>query len=92
MGVVILDEARAEPACLEPVDQLRQQHGARPVDALERGQVEVDVTAGNQVPLGLLHGPHHRRRVRQVKGASWDQTSAPANGLNPDGHAHPVGL
>ncbi len=92
VGVVILDEARAEPACLEPVDQPRQQHGARPVDALERGQVEVDVTAGDQVPLGLLHGPHHRRRVRQVEGASRDQTGALAIGLSPDGHAHHVGL
>ena len=56
----ILDEVRAKAARLEPVDQPRQQHGARPVDALERGQVEVDVTAGDQLPLGLLHGPHHR--------------------------------
>ena len=92
VGVVILDDARADPACLEPVDQPRQQHGARSVDALERGQVEVDVTAGDQVPLGLLHGAHHGRRVRQVEGASWDQTSALAIGLSTDGHAHRVGL
>jgi hypothetical protein len=32
--------------------------------------VEVDVTAGDQVPLGLLHGTHYRPRMRQVEGAS----------------------
>ena len=81
--VLILDETRAEPACLEPVHQPRQQHGARPVDALERRQVEVDVTAGDQVPLGLLHGTHYRPRMRQVEGASGDQTSALAIGFQP---------
>ena len=44
------------PACLEPIHEPRQQQRARPIDALEPGQVEIDVTAGDQVTFGLLHG------------------------------------
>ena len=46
MGVAILDEARAEPACLEPVQEPRQQHGADP--SMRSSCAEVDVTAGLQ--------------------------------------------
>ena len=32
--------------------------------------MEVDVTAGEQGSLGLLHGPHDRRRVRSPSGSA----------------------
>ena len=60
VGVVILDDVRAEPASLEPIDQLRQQHGARPVDVLERRQMKVDFNARDGGPLGLLDSAHYR--------------------------------
>jgi hypothetical protein len=88
VGVVLMTEAHPEPARLEPVDEARQQHGARPVDLLEGGQVEVDLTGRDQVALNLLDGAHHRGRVREVEGASRKQTGALAIGFRPDGYVH----
>ena len=90
--VVRLDAAGAESAGLEPVDETRQQHGARAVDPLERGQVEDDVASAVQIVLGPRHRPCDVRGVRELERPGRGQACVLAIDVHSDDHAHEVGV
>ena len=86
-GVVGLDDARAPPARIQPIEKPRQQHRAGAVDAIELRQVDVDRAAPFR-GLGALHCPGHRRRVSQVERAARHETRTVSFWAGSDGNAH----
>ena len=87
-GVARLDDPRALPARVQPIEKPRQQDGAGAVDAIEIRQVDIDRAAPFEVRRRMLHGPRHRCRMGQVERTARHETAAVSFAIDAYGDAH----
>ena len=83
-----LDDPRALPARVQPIEKPRQQDGAGAVDPIEVRELDVNRAAPFEVRRRTLDGPRDRCRVREVERAARHETAAVSFAIHAYGDAH----